>query len=175
MTLAKLIDKYIEEIENGTRLTVDTKHFSHSTVKAFKGFKERYDEFCKFKRKQFDFKDVNLSLYDEFVAYFTKKNYSINTIGRHIKELKILMRVSRDEGYHNNSEIEKRKFRVATAKVDNIYLTESELAAMYALDLSGKPHLAAARDVFLIGCYTAQRYSDYSVNNIFANSTTERW
>lgn len=162
MTLAKFIDKYIEEIENGTRLTIDKKHFSHGTVKAFKGFRERYDEFCKFKRKRFDFNDVNLSLYDDFVAYFTKKNYSINTIGRHVKELKIIMRVSRDEGYHNNGEIEKRKFKVVTAKVDNIYLTETELAAMYALDLSGKPHLDAARDVFLIGCYTAQRYSDYS-------------
>lgn len=163
MTLENFIDKYLEEIESGTRLTVDKKHFSRGTVKAFKGFKERYEEFCKFKRKKFDFNDVNMSLYDEFVAYFTKKNYSINTIGRHIKELKIIMRVSRDEGYHNNSEIEKRKFRVVTAKVDNIYLTESKLAAMYALDLSGKQHLDAARDVFLMGCYTAQRYSDYSI------------
>jgi integrase len=163
MSLEKFIDKYLDEIESGTRLTVDKKHFSHGTVKAFKGFKERYEEFCKFKRKKFDFNDVNLEMYDEFVAYFTKKNYSINTIGRHIKELKILMRVSRDEGYHNNGEVEKRKFKVVTAKVDNIYLTEKELASMYALDLTGKPHLDVARDVFLIGCYTAQRYSDYSI------------
>ena len=163
MTLAKFIDKYIEEIEKGTRLTADKKRFSHGTVKAYKGFRERYNEFCKFKRKQFDFNDVNLDLYNDFVTYFTKKNYSINTIGRHIKELKVIMRMARDEGYHNNSEIEKRKFRAVTAKVDNIYLTESELAAMYVLDLSGKPHLDAARDVFLTGCYVAQRYSDYSI------------
>jgi len=163
MTLTKFINKFIEEITNGTRLTADKKRFSHGTIKAYKGFRERYNEFCKFKRKQIDFNDINLDLYNDFVTYFTKKNYSINTIGRHIKELKVIMRVARDEGYHNNSEIEKRKFYAVTAKVDNIYLTESELAAMYALDLSGKPNWDAARDVFLMGCYTAQRYSDYSI------------
>jgi len=163
MTLTKFINKFIEEITNGTRLTADKKRFSHGTIKAYKGFRERYNEFCKFKRKQIDFNDINLDLYNDFVTYFTKKNYSINTIGRHIKELKVIMRVSRDDGYHNNSEIEKRKFHAVTAKVDNIYLTESELAAMYALDLSGKPNWDAARDVFLMGCYTAQRYSDYSI------------
>lgn len=163
MTLEMFINKYIDEIESGSRLTVGMKHFAPGTIKAFKGFRERYSEFCKVKRKRFDFNDVNLTFYDGFVAYFTSKNYSINTIGRHVKELKIIMRAARDEGYHNNGEIEKRKFRAVTAKVDNIYLTESELAVMYALDLSGKPHLEVARDVFLMGCYTAQRYSDYSI------------
>ncbi|MFR9656925.1 MAG: site-specific integrase [Rikenellaceae bacterium] len=75
------------------------------------------------------------------------------------------MRTSRDEGYHNNGNIESRKFKVVTAKVDNIYLTEAELTAMYELDLSKRPALDAARDVFLMGCYTAQRYSDYSTIN----------
>ena len=80
MILANFTDKYINEIENGTRLTVDKKRFSHGTIKAFKGFRERYNEFCKFKSKRFDFNDINLDLYDDFVTYFTKKNYSINTI-----------------------------------------------------------------------------------------------
>ncbi len=61
------------------------------------------------------------------------------------------MRTSRDEGYHNNGNIESRKFKVVTAKVDNIYLTEAELTAMYELDLSKRPALDAARDVFLMG------------------------
>ncbi|MFI3259647.1 MAG: tyrosine-type recombinase/integrase [Rikenellaceae bacterium] len=165
MTLKKYIDLYIEEIDNGTRLTYAKKKFAPGSVKAYRGFRERYDEFCKFKRKKFDFNDIDMKFYDDFVAYYTTKSYSINTIGRHVKELKILMRTSRDEGYHNNGNIESRKFKVVTAKVDNIYLTETELTAMYELDLSKRPALDAARDVFLMGCYTAQRYSDYSTIN----------
>ncbi|MFR9525809.1 MAG: phage integrase SAM-like domain-containing protein [Rikenellaceae bacterium] len=163
MSLKKYIDLYIDQIESGERLTVAKVKFAHGSVKAYKGFRERYEEFCKFKRKRFDFNDIDMKFYDDFVAYFTSKSYSINTIGRHVKELKIIMRTSRDEGYHNNGNIESRKFKVVTAKVDNIYLTEAELDAMYNLNLSDKKHLDTARDVFLMGCYTAQRYSDYSV------------
>ena len=43
------------------------------------------------------------------------------------KELKIIMRAAREEGLHDNGLIESRKFRVLTAEVENIYLTESEI------------------------------------------------
>ena len=115
--------------------------------------------------EEFDFADIDLKFYDDFVAWFTAKNYSVNTIGRHVKELKIIMRAAREEGLHDNGLIESRKFRVLTADVENIYLTESEIRAIANLDLSDNKHKDIARDVFLVGCYTAQRFSDYSTIN----------
>ena len=49
--------------------------------------------------------------------------------------------------------------------VDSIYLTKDELRRMCEVDLSGlsKGH-EIARDIFMVGGYTAQRVSDY--NNI---------
>lgn len=41
-----------------------------------------------------------------------------------------------------------------------IYLTKDELQALYEMKLEGLED--KVRDVFLIGCYTAQRFSDYS-------------
>ena len=122
-------------------------------------------EMDKARRKQFDFADIDLKFYDDFVAWFTAKNYSVNTIGRHVKELKIIMRAAREEGLHDNGAIESRKFRVLTADVENIYLTESEIRTIAALDLSKNRHKDVARDIFLVGCYTAQRFSDYSTIN----------
>ncbi len=165
MTLVKYIEKFAAEMESGARLNVNKLRYSHSTVKNYKGFVVQFAEFSKAKRKKYDFADINMAFYDDFVAYFTKKNYSINTIGRHVKELKIIMRAARDEGLHNNSSIESRKFRVLTAEVENIYLTETELKAIAAVDLKGNKAKEVARDVFLVGCYTAQRYSDYSTIN----------
>jgi integrase len=75
------------------------------------------------------------------------------------------MRAAREEGLHDNGAIESRKFRVLTADVENIYLTESEIRAIAALDLSKNRHRDVARDIFLVGCYTAQRFSDYSTIN----------
>lgn len=160
--LNEYIKLFIEEIETGKRLSSKKQRYSKGTTKNFKGFQVQFNEFQQAKRKKLDFSHINLDFYDEFVKYFVAKNYSPNTIGRHIKNLKTIMHYSRDEGLHNNAEIDRRKFKVLTVDVDNVYLDEAELRGLYGLDLSKKPNLELARDVFLIGCYTAQRFSDYS-------------
>ncbi len=164
-SLGDYIARFTREMEEGTRLNIHKLRYGPSTIKNYKGFVVQFDEYCKAKRKQFDFADIDLKFYDDFVAWFTAKNYSVNTIGRHVKELKIIMRAAREEGLHDNGAIESRKFRVLTADVENIYLTESEIRAIAALDLSKNWHKDVARDIFLVGCYTAQRFSDYSTIN----------
>lgn len=164
-SLTDYIARFALEMEDGTRLNIHKLRYGYSTIKNYKGFIIQFDEFCKAKRKRYDFNDIDIKFYDEFVTYFTTKDYSINTIGRHVKELKIIMRAAREEGLHDNGTIESRKFRVLTAEVENIYLTESEIKAIAALDLSKDKHKDIARDVFLVGCYTAQRFSDYSTIN----------
>ena len=160
-SLTDYMARYTREMEAGTRLNIHKLRYGASTIKNYKGFIIQFDEFC----KRFDFGDIDLKFYDDFVAWFTTKDYSINTIGRHVKELKIIMRAAREEGLHDNGLIESRKFRVLTADVENIYLTESEIRAIADLDLSNNKHKDIARDIFLVGCYTAQRFSDYSTIN----------
>ena len=164
-SLSDYIARYVREMESGERLNIHKLRYGLSTIKNYKGFIIQFDEFCKTKHKRYDFVDIDLKFYDDFVAYFTAKDYSINTIGRHVKELKIIMRAAREEGLHDNGLIESRKFRVLTAEVENIYLTESEIRAIAEVDLKGDKHKSIARDIFLVGCYTAQRFSDYSTIN----------
>src|SRR5690606_25341464 len=52
-------------------------------------------------------------------------------------------------------------FKTLKSEVHNVYLDIPELELLEQIDLSEKPHLEQARDVFLCGCYTALRYSDY--------------
>lgn len=164
-SLRDYIIRYAREIEDGVRLNNKKLRYGASTVKNYKGFIVQFDEFCKVWRKRFDFEDIDIKFYDDFVAFFAGKSYSVNTIGRHVKELKIIMRAAREEGLHGNNNIESRKFRVLTAEVENIYLAETELKAIAAVDLKGDKRKEVARDIFLVGCYTAQRYSDYSTIN----------
>lgn len=164
-TLNQFIDRFIKEIESGERTYThnnDNKRYELGSIKNFKGFKVQFDAFQKEKRIKLNFNSINLDFYDEFVKYFIKKDYSLNTIGRHIKNLKTLMRLAMDEGLHSNTEINRKKFKVMKTSVDNVYLTESELKRIKELDLSKDRVLDIARDVFLIGCYTAQRFSDFS-------------
>jgi integrase len=159
------IDRFIKEIETGSKLYNHNnriERYKLSTVKNYKGFQEQFNLFQKDIVRRLNFDDITIDLYDQFLIYFNKKSYSPNTIGRHIKTLKVIMRNARDEGLHHNNEIDRKKFRSIKVPVQNIYLSETELGKLYELDLSDKTEWDLARDVFLIGCYTAQRFSDYS-------------
>jgi integrase len=72
------------------------------------------------------------------------------------------MNASFEDDFHKNLDFQKRKFMPTQVATSEIYLSDNELDAISGLDLSDQPHLDLARDVFLVGCYTAQRYSDYS-------------
>jgi integrase len=109
-----------------------------------------------------DFKDITIDWYNDFLNFYYQRGCGANYIGKHIKNLKTIMRQAREEGLHNNTEIERRSFKALSEPSESIYLTEKEVAAMYAKDLSDNAVYAKVRDVFLCGVYTAQRYSDYS-------------
>jgi integrase len=47
-------------------------------------------------------------------------------------------------------------------QVDAIYLNWQEISAIYYLDLSAYPRLRNSRDIFVLGCLTGMRFSDYS-------------
>ena len=177
-TLSQYINRFIDEATTGKRL-FKGKRYTFSTIKNYKGFEVQFNEYQgiyteeRLKElnekqetprplKRIDFEDITIDFYNDFLSFFNDKNYSPNTIGRHIKHLKVIMRVAKDEGLHNNSEFQRKGFESMAVPVDNVYLNESELKKIFELDLSGSNHLEIARDVFLCGCYTAQRYSDYS-------------
>lgn len=180
-SLNQYIKRFIDEANSGKRLYKGKKYIS-STIKNYKGFEAQFQEYQgiyteerleELKEKEeiprplriLNFEDITIDFYNSFLTFFNDKGYSPNTIGRHIKNLKVLMRQSKDEGLHNSSEFQRKGFEVITSKVENIYLSEDELKRMFDLDLSGNRQQEIARDVFLCGCYTAQRFSDYSKIN----------
>jgi site-specific recombinase XerD len=166
MNLNEYIEKFISDIQAGERLVTSKPHegerYKPLTIKNYKGFQLQFIAFQKATRRKMNFNDVNVDLYNDFIQFFSKKGYSPNTIGRHIKTLKSIVRAAYEDGLHTNTEVNRKAFKTIRVPVDNIYLTERELKAMLDLDLSDKSVLEIARDIFLIGCYTAQRFSDYS-------------
>lgn len=156
------IHQFVNDIESGHRLSASKEKYAYSTVKNFKGFKSQFELYQKQIKKRLTFHHITIDFYNDFVKYFVGKNYSPNTIGRHIKNLKTIMQNAANEGLHNNLEFGRKAFKTISEGVDNIYLTENEIGQMFNLDLSENKVLEVARDIFLIGCFTAQRFSDYS-------------
>lgn len=169
-TINQYIERFIKEIRSGERL--HNNHGAHEpvlytegTIKNYEGFMNIWNNFQG--EKQLDFEDIDKSVYDRFIQYCVQlpnqlspdePGLSTNTIGRHIKQLKRIMKTSRLEKLHNNTEYE--NFKEPKAKVHSIYLNEDELRKLYDLKLSGTDE--KIRNVFLIGCFTLQRFSDYS-------------
>ena len=161
-TLNAYIKKYLDEIKNGERLTEKKTMFTGSTVTSIRAFQTQLDLYQKERRKKLNYDDITIDFYNDIIQFFNDKDYRLSTIGKHIKTLKTLMKASKEEGFHSSSEFERRAFKAPSYESYNIYLTEKELQKLYQQDLSDSPHWELARDVFLIGCYTAQRFSDYS-------------
>ena len=161
--LTEYTKRFIEDIDSGKRtISQSGKQYSKGSVKNFKGFQSQIRNYEAMKRKKLKFEDITTDFYGSFVQFFNNKNYSPNTIGRHIKNLKTIMRASRDEGLHDNGEFERKLFKTIQVDSQSIYLSESEISKLELLDLSKNSVLEIARDIFLVGCYTAQRFSDFS-------------
>ena len=160
-TLNHYLDRYIKELEAGIRL-IDGKQYVEGSIKNYKTFKSQFDLYQK-AHGLVNFEDVTLDFYNAFVRFLNRKDYRINTIGKHISRLKAIMRAALNEGLHANTEFERKEFKIFQVPTDEIYLDDAEIQKIESVDLSDHPHLDLYRDIFLIGCYTAQRISDYNL------------
>ena len=165
MTLNKFIAQFLKEISNGSRKTDRGTPYALGTIKAAKTALKQFAAFQTEKKRTYDFDDIDMQFYYDFMAYLGKRGYNINTTGKIIKQVKAIMSAAEAEGYHHSTIYKNTKFKGNRIDVDSIYLTKEELDAMMAADLSGlEPAAALARDIFMVGVWTAQRISDY--NNI---------
>lgn len=153
MTFFNIIDKYIDEKE---------QQISIITIRSYKQTKKRLEEYEKSHRIKLSFESIDISFYNKFKKFLEKENYSLNTIGKHIKTLKTFLNYALNEGYTTNQKFKNKDFKVIKEITTEIYLTDKEIKKMLDKDLSTYPILSHARDIFLIGCYTGQRISDYN-------------
>lgn len=153
-TLLKFIEDYIEESK---------VHKKEGTVKVYTTTFNYLKKYSNSLNKEIDFHTVNLEFYNQYIAYLSVENkLAANTVGKHIKTLKSFLNEATDRGYNTNLEFKKRKFKTLREESDSIYLTLDELANFEKLDLSASPRLEKVRDLFLIGCFTGLRFSDFT-------------
>ena len=105
------------------------------------------------------FDDIDYAFCESFIEWMSDtKELCANTRGSHVKFLKAAMNEAYKNKLHQNEDF--RTFRKEMEQVDAVYLTNEEVTKVAKLPLCG-PH-AIARDVFIVGCHTGMRFSDYS-------------
>lgn len=160
---------YYEEFnirsEKGERISPKTKQkVSPNTIKGYITTLNHLKEFQKTYPRKIDFDTIDVRFHSDYVSYLTTTvNLKTNTIGDHIKRIITIMGEAKSRGILVCNDFESGYFFKPQEETDSIYLNEAELKLIEQLDLSGNTRLDRARDLFLIGCYTGLRFSDYSI------------
>jgi len=157
ITLWRYIDQIIKSPETRKKLTAGSlKNYTLTKNFLLRFHNEVY---------RFDFEDISLDWYNDFVEWSEKQGLSKNYIGKHIKTLKTFLNRALEDKVTTNNAHKSRRFITLREDTNHIYLDKSELNNLWKLDLTGRPELA--RDLFLVGAWTGLRVSDFN------NLTTE--
>ncbi|RAJ85867.1 integrase-like protein [Chitinophaga dinghuensis] len=163
-TFLSYFNDFIERSTKGTRISPKTKKTTvHNTNKGYSTTYNHLLEFQKVSKRKIDFDTIDIRFHSEYTAYLTHtKKLSLNTVGDHIKRIKTVMQEAKTNGIKVCDAFESDYFFKPNEETDSIYLNAAELTALAELDLSDTPSLDRARDLFLVGCYTGLRFSDYN-------------
>lgn len=152
----------IEEAKKGEYRKLGGELFSKGTITDFNGTMKALERFKASKKFSLDFENINMRFYDQFVAFVQSEGKAKSTVGKLIKNVKNFMRVAEDRGLHSNGIYRTRSFKKVEEVNLEISLDTSDLSKLQELDLSSKPSLERVRDLFLVGCNTGQRFSDWN-------------
>lgn len=155
------LDRFLDEIKTGRRKTDRNESYGANTVKVWSSFRLILGSLAKGRRLVWD--GIDKSLVDDFIGLMENGGYMATSINKNLICFRALTNFAYREGIHSNARATKafRGVKVTDdTKAREIYLTREEVRALYEMDLSGAKEMY--RDVFLIGCLTCQRFSDYS-------------
>ncbi len=162
VTFLEYVDQFVREAEAGKRLTVKSHRYAPITIKGFSKLKRTLERYGRETGRGLNYPHFTIEYYHQFKSWLTDRGLTLNYIGALLKDFKLLLRQSHAEGFHENTVFQHRDFKRLVEEVDNVYLSDEELIRLNDLDLSRDARLDRIRDLFLIGCYTGLRFSDFS-------------
>jgi len=163
-TLFEYIEQLINNTKNGKRVLGSGERYSPGTIKSYNstfGILKKHHQF-KYKRPLL-FTDIDLDFYEDFKDWaYNIEGLSNNYFGAVIKFLKLCLNEAREDELHKNEKYTSKNFVKVKSEVENIYLNQSQLEILADFDFSENTKLERVRDLFLIGCYTGLRFSDFT-------------
>ncbi len=163
MTLIKAVNKFIDDapsriIQSGPH---KGRQIGRATRYQYKQMHSHLMGFLKSEGKEdILLSKVDTDFYNRFVTYLYSQGQKMNTVGKHVKNIKAAINALPMKDRVNCEFTERRKCVKLSEKVDNIYLDETELQSLAELNLTAIPYLDRVRDQFLVLAWTGQRFSD---------------
>ena len=161
-TFFEFVESFIHEAKTKpNRHTVNHTPVKSGTIRSYLTtlnlFKRYNDEV-----QRFDFDDIDMDFYNNFSKWCDSLGFKKGYKGKNIKTLKTWMSSAVRNGITTNVKFRDTDFVSVKETADTVYLSLDELTTIWKLDLSKSPTKERARDLFLIGCFTGLRVSDFN-------------
>lgn len=133
-----------------------------NTVRHLRKFAGRMEAFLKWHRRKVEFEDVTLELMDRVITWgFEECQWNRNTLKRHLKYIQQYMNAANADGLHHNMICNSRSWIVKGSPVTKVVTYIEDLQQLSEYPFS-HPSDIKVRDMYLIGCFTLMRISDFS-------------
>ena len=149
--LINFIDYYIDKRKD---------EIKPASVTKYNVIKHKMERMQVSRGSQILIKDIGENFKDEFVNYYKKESYSVNTTQRELAIIKTFCKYAKTKGLETHLELDSLKLK--KEKVEKIYLNFDELKKIETIDNNElSDYLINAKDWLIISCFTGQRISDF--------------
>ncbi|GAA4729229.1 site-specific integrase [Flavisolibacter ginsenosidimutans] len=128
-------------------------------------------DFETYRATEIKFEEIDYNFYEELVEYLLYhhvhkrkkeevKGLKLSSAGKIIKQLRIFLRNRMRKKIISPINLE--DFKILDEEADAVYVTSREIMQIFRADLSTHPHLRKYQMLFVFGCLTGLRFSDFS-------------
>jgi integrase len=163
ITLIDFIDQFIKDSENGVRLKDGQYRLEENTIKPYRTTRLHITNLQIHCKKKFLLTDLNQTLHDEFSDYLIEDlGMSKNAHSKYIMVLLQVLKYAIKKKLLPGTILNEVEFKTSREETDNIYLNENEIELLMNLKDFSNKNDEEIRDMFVLGCYTGLRFSNYS-------------
>ena len=162
-TLLGFLDQFIQDCESGVRLSPKRQKLKPTSIGSYRTTKGYLLKFQEQTKKILTLKDFSQSDIDKFSDFLIiDEEFAMNTHAKAMMDLLQIIKYAVKLKKIPAAKMIELEFDTRREETDSIYLTESEILQLLEIKDFDDPIHEQVRDVFVVGCFTAMRFSDYS-------------
>lgn len=162
MRFVEYISQYVSELETGTRCK--RRHAVPVTKNTLTGYETLRGVMKRFEAdtgRQYEIEEIGMEFQRAFAGWCYGRKLKSNTLRQYLTLVRVVMNSAVREHLCSNTEFRMAEFIPLEVETEMMVLSPEMIARLMGHRFSDE-RLARARDLFVVGYLTGQRFSDYS-------------
>ena len=159
----EFMEQFILDCESGVRLSPKRQKLKPSSVSSYKttkGYLMKFEDHTGVVLTLKNFSQCDIDKFSDFLII--DEEFAMNTHAKCMMDLLQIIKYAVKLKKIPGSKLIELEFDTLREDTDSIYLTEDEILQLLKIEAFDDPIQEQVRDVFVLGCFTAMRFSDYS-------------